>query len=268
MTKLTVGADPEFFVRKGSHYISGHNFPCGSKRSPVVTPHGHVQVDGIALEVNVRPAETRDEFIRNCRGVMSDVTNIMHEFEPTASLVTKPSVFVGNSWLKKIPRENAELGCEPDFNAWENNRVNTRPNAAVPFRTGAGHIHIGWTDGANPHSVRHMAECARIIRQMDYYIGVPSLLWDTDDRRRTLYGKAGAFRPKPYGVEYRVCSNAWLNTDKLIGWVFDRTVSAVVDLWAGKDMASRYGQWAAVLIDQNRRDWNKVHTDLAKELLV
>lgn len=267
MSKLTIGADPEFFVRRGSHYISGHVFPCGSKHLPLKTAHGHVQVDGIALEVNVKPSETRDEFISNIRSVMSDVTGIMNKYEPTAQLVTKPSIFFGSRRLSELPPENAELGCEPDFNAWENNRINKRPNAAAPIRTGAGHIHVGWTEHANPHSIKHMRECASLVRQLDYYLGMPSLLWDKDTRRRLLYGKAGAFRPKPYGVEYRVLSNAWLETDKLIGWVFDRTVAAVRDLWNGNDLSERYGQLAASVIDSNKMNWNKHHAELSRELL-
>jgi hypothetical protein len=41
--------------------------------------------------------------------------------------------------------------------------------------------------------------------------------------RRELYGKAGAFRPKPYGVEYRVLSNRWLNSEALIRWVYNQS---------------------------------------------
>lgn len=268
MANLKIGADPEFFVRKGSHYLSGHIFKCGTKRLPLATANGHVQVDGVALEVNVRPAETRDEFIKNVRGVMADVTDIMKKSEPTAQLVAKPSIFMGTSKLSMLPAENFALGCEPDFNAWENNRVNTRPNPELPIRTGAGHIHIGWTENKNPHNIKHMLECGRIVRQLDYYLGLPSLLWDGDSRRRTLYGKAGAFRPKPYGVEYRVLSNAWVTTDKLVGWVFDRTVAAVTDLWAGKDMTAKYGQAAPHFIDNNITDWRTRRRDLSREILV
>lgn len=268
MSKLKIGADPEFFVRRKAHYVPGHIFPCGTKAMPMKTTNGHVQVDGIALEVNVTPAETRDEFIRNVRGVMKDVTEIMQTKMPGAELLPKPSVYIGQSKLASLPQENYILGCEPDFNAWGGNKINPRPNPEIPIRTGAGHIHIGWTQNQNPRNIKHMLECGRIVRQLDYYLGVPSLLWDGDSRRRTLYGKAGAFRPKPYGVEYRVLSNAWVTSDNLIGWVFDRTVQAVTDLWAGKDLVARYGQAAAQIIDNDNKKWRDTWGSLAKELLV
>jgi hypothetical protein len=267
MSKLLIGADPEFFVRRKAHYVSGHIFKCGTKRRPLETPHGHVQVDGIALEVNVKPSGSREEFITNVRDVMGDVTAVMRNHAPDARLVAKPSIFFGTSKLSALPMENFILGCDPDYNAWDNNRPMERPNPEVPFRTGAGHIHIGWTQNENPRNYNHMLECARIVRQLDYYLGVPSLLWDKDTRRRTLYGRAGAFRPKSYGVEYRVLSNAWVTTDKLIGWVFDRAVAAVTDVWAGRELEKTWGQWAATIIDQQIMDWNARHTELSETLL-
>ena len=34
---------------------------------------------------------------------------------------------------------------------------------------------------------------------IDAYVGLPSILYDTDAERRKLYGKAGCFRLQPYG---------------------------------------------------------------------
>ena len=55
---------------------------------------------------------------------------------------------------------------------------------------------------------------------LDMYLGLPSLIWDRDTKRRSLYGDFGAFRPKPYGLEYRVLSNAWLAHTRTIGFVY------------------------------------------------
>jgi hypothetical protein len=71
-------------------------------------------------------------------------------------------------------------------------------------------------------------ETARAItKQMDFYLGLPSLLFDHDQERREMYGQAGAFRPKPYGVEYRVLSNRWLDSEHLMRWVFRSSLLAM-----------------------------------------
>jgi hypothetical protein len=78
-----------------------------------------------------------------------------------------------------------------------------------------------------------MVRCATLVKQLDSYLGLPSLLFDRDTLRRKMYGQAGAFRPKPYGVEYRVLSNAWLLNENRMRFVFNQTTRAVNDLIAG-----------------------------------
>jgi len=78
-----------------------------------------------------------------------------------------------------------------------------------------------------------MVRCATLVKQLDCYLGLPSVVWDRDAKRRQMYGAAGAFRPKPYGVEYRVLSNAWLLNEKRMRFVFNQTVKAVNDLISG-----------------------------------
>lgn len=55
-----------------------------------------------------------------------------------------------------------------------------------------------------------MEICAAFIKALDATVGLFMTYIDREPRRRELYGKAGAFRPKPYGVEYRTPSNAWI----------------------------------------------------------
>ena len=83
-----------------------------------------------------------------------------------------------------------------------------------------GHIHIGYD---NPE----MSTNIEIVKAMDLFLGVPSILLDTDTERRKLYGKAGAFRPKSYGVEYRTLSGFWIANDELIAWAFNNALEAL-----------------------------------------
>lgn len=229
--QILVGADPELFIKVGEgKYRSAHGVIPGTKKEPHKVRAGAVQVDGLALEFNIDPAKDENEFVGNISTVLSELRNMVPEeyefdFVPTANFHP--------AHLKKQPEEAMELGCEPDYNAYTMEE-NPRPDGTVNFRTAAGHIHIGFTEGADPSSEEHMMRCATLVKQLDVYLGVPSLFWDADRKRRSLYGKAGAFRPKSYGVEYRTLSNAWLKREDLVQYVYRQTVAAVESLRAGK----------------------------------
>lgn len=61
------------------------------------------------------------------------------------------------------------------------------------------------------------------------YIGVPSVLLDTDKKRRKLYGKAGCFRLTEYGFEYRVLSSAMMKTPDLLRKVWSGIERSVIE---------------------------------------
>jgi hypothetical protein len=141
------------------------------------------------------------------------------------TLVATPTALFDAEYFDSLPPVPKELGCTPDFNAYTK-KANMPPKTDKPFRTGAGHIHVGWGSDLDPNDYDHYRECIRLVKQLDAALFFSSLLWDADESRRTLYGKVGTFRAKPYGLEYRPLSNAWLNDPELILWVYDATVRA------------------------------------------
>ena len=50
---ITVGADPELFVKKGRSFQSAYGMIPGTKQKPKKVIKGAVQVDGMALEFNI-----------------------------------------------------------------------------------------------------------------------------------------------------------------------------------------------------------------------
>jgi len=117
------------------------------------------------------------------------------------------------------------IGCDPDYNAWTERRNPTRNGMELgPVRTAAGHVHIGVP---NPN----IAPIYRtyLARACDLMLGVPSILLEDDEEniRRQFYGAAGAYRPKPYGIEYRVLGNWWVKEDKYRKWIFNQAIRAV-----------------------------------------
>jgi hypothetical protein len=168
-------------------------------------------------------------------------------------------------YMMKLPLEARELGCEPDFNAYTHDK-NPRPNGMQPFRTGSGHVHVGWGKDLN-YDEQHIAACEALSMELDYYLGLPSLSWDKDNRRRELYGKAGTFRPKSYGVEYRVLSNAWLAEDRTMEFVFNQTKKAFVNWQKGFSLYKKYGQFAREVVDNSVADWQQMNPAVVADIL-
>ena len=256
---VLVGADPELFMKHPDtgEFISaddldgGPRIP-GTKIEPYKVPYGAVQIDGTALEFNIDPAKTVDEFLHNITAVRKTIS----EMVPGYNVVAEPVARFNPDYFKfQVPSHALELGCMPDFNGWTMD-VNPRPDPqGEPLRTASGHIHIGWTEGQDVEEQAHYLKCCQFARQLDYYLGMYSLFWDKDGTRRKLYGRAGAFRPKPYGLEYRVLSNRWLDNPELIKWVYNTTQCAMADGFDGLWAEDKYGDIAQVVIDTNDVDW-------------
>ena len=256
--EFLVGADPELFVQNlnSKAFISAHDMVPGTKYEPFKVPFGAIQVDGMALEFNIDPAKTASEFTH----AIAEVQKALRHYVPAGyNMVAEPAAVFDADYFASVPETAKELGCEPDFNAYTG-LANPRPDASTCMRTASGHVHIGWTTGADISSEEHLADCRDAVKQLDYALGIYSLLWDPDNRRRSMYGMAGAFRPKPYGVEYRVMSNRWLADPRLQAWVFNAVQHAMSDLASGRKYWVEHGEdLARSIINENKTDWHLTH---------
>ena len=99
--------------------------------------------------------------------------------------------------------------CDPDYNAWTED-INPKPSGEKTNLRSAGcHIHIGYD---NPN----VETSLQLIKLFDVYLGLASVVIDPDNKRRQLYGKAGAFRVQDWGVEYRTLSSYMYSSDMLM----------------------------------------------------
>jgi len=246
--KLLIGADPEFFVKKDGKFISAYGLIEGTKKSPQKVLGGAVQVDGMALEININPAETFEEFEGNYQSVMRHLRAMV---SPEYEFSLVPVADFDPNYIKQQPEEARALGCDPDFNAYTG-EANNPPDAAKNFRTASGHFHLGWTEDEDIKNPEHIEACQMMTIQLDAGIGLKGLVYDPDPRRRELYGKAGAYRPKPYGVEYRVLSNFWLDSVAIRQELFKDIKWSYDQLIGGMDYNKVIGQGEAQrLINQN-----------------
>lgn len=231
-----IGCDPEVFVTRDGVYQNAHGLIAGDKKYPQKVRNGAVQVDGMALEFNTTPAATEDEF----SFFVEDVYSQLRLMVPEYTVVTTPVAMFTEEFLKSQPAASLELGCDPDYNAWDG-FANERPDATRPMRTASGHIHIGWTNDVKEGDPEHEGMCRAAGKQMDFYLGLASIFYDPDTLRREMYGKAGAIRMKPYGVEYRTLSNAWLKSNSLTRWVYRSAVAGMQRLAGGEPLVEKYG---------------------------
>lgn len=219
VSNLLVGADPElFFAHKSGAYASIIGKIGGTKSMP--KPIGNncfIQEDNVAAEFNIPPAATADKFVESIKYNLSYLESRAKELGLKLA-ITASAEF--NSTELQNPAA-WEFGCEPDYNAWLLD-MNPKPKGVDPnLRSAGGHVHLATED-----------DPIQTIRAMDLHIGAQLIVVDKDTKRRQLYGKAGAFRQKPYGVEYRTPSNFWITDEKWMRWVFDQCVK--VKDWVAK----------------------------------
>lgn len=229
MSGITFGCDPELFIfdMNTGEYISPDNFIPGTKAEPYKVPGGAVQQDGMAAEFNIDPVDNFTDFNKNIKKVLNSLKLFV---PPSCTLVAKPTAVFSEKVWGETSETSKELGCSPDFNAWTG-KVNPPPDpskASSPrLRTASGHLHVGWTDEANMSDPSHVKNCLDLVKQMDWFLGPWSVTQDGDTVRRELYGKAGACRFKPYGVEYRVLSNFWVTNLEGRKQVWNRMNAAI-----------------------------------------
>ena len=218
---ILIGTDPEVFLQNSDGFIkSAIPFIPGSKAKPYfISDEGHaIQTDNILAEFCVPPVKLSesDKMYKNIQHCLNYIDNyvsgknLKHKISP-AEIV---------SFEELCDPLAKEFGCDPDFNAWTL-EMNERPSSDnEQLRTCGGHIHIGYDNSSFDQNVA-------IIKTLDLFLGVPSILLDTDTLRRELYGKAGAFRVKEYGVEYRVLSNFWIQSQEMINLIFYNILQAI-----------------------------------------
>lgn len=228
---MALGTDSEVFFTKDGKPFPAIGLVGGTKKRPKKCGVGHVQEDNVMAEFNTPPATNRKQWMTVVPKMVETVRALAKR--KGCDLLIEPSAMFEQELLTH--RQAQEVGCEPDFNAWtlqENERID--PIHLGNMRTAGGHVHLSWR---NPD--RHPMYRIQVVRALDIYLGLPSVLLDHDQMRRNHYGQLGAFRPKKYGVEYRTLSNFWLKSPAYTQWVWDSTTYAMSNLRRVTDYISR-----------------------------
>jgi hypothetical protein len=261
MPKVTlqkIGADVEVFLldADGEPFPSVQFFP-GTKSSPSKIPSVegfYIQEDNVMPEYNIPPEDGAGAFANNIAWMTSWIKTNSFKKKAGTSICVIPSMIFKPEQLKSEQAQT--FGCEPDFCAWTRS-VNRLPENRDPLlRTAGGHLHLSYsidsTSKAEDHP-EHIAVAEDLIKLQDLFLGVPSVLIDSDSRRRTLYGKAGAFRPKHYGHEYRVLSNFWTCSKEKSRWAFEQSKIALDAYNNGMRISDRMGKFIQTAINTSNK---------------
>jgi len=220
-----IGSDMEVFV-KDIHTeditpIIG--YLGGTKYDPKeIEPGFFVQEDNVAAEYNIPPCNNKEEFVNNLFKGLNIVEKLVAESDLTISYKEthefKPYELTDPKAL--------EIGCEPDYNAWTN-KINKKVQGhETNIRTCGGHIHISFKEIDQLNTPKTEKFIINFCKALDLFLAVPLLAYESDSNRRQLYGKAGSYRNKVYGFEYRTLSNVFLKDRKLAEFVYDGIFNA------------------------------------------
>lgn len=241
-----IGADPELFLANGDEIISAEGIIGGTKNKPkFISENGHaIQEDNVMIEFNIPPCEEPQGFVTEINFVKDYLDQLVRLYD--YNLNFSASAYLDEKFLKTP--QALQFGCEPDLNVYLK-EINEAPQAGGNLRTCGGHIHIGYDNPTQETS-------EMIVYAMDIMLGLESLSLDKDTERRKMYGNAGCFRFKDYGVEYRTLSNFWIQNDELINWTFNKTQEAIELVNSGliNELVKEFGKDIKNVIDNNNKE--------------
>lgn len=225
LKNITIGCDPEMFIidtANSNSVVSSIGIIPGEKgnawRAPDMPKGFGIEIDNILAEFNIPPVKDEESFVKNINYMKDYISKFVKKVNPSYDILCTASMHVPEDQLQSP--EAKLFGCSVDYNAYTE-KVNPKPNGtSTNLRSAGFHIHIGYH---NPNSLVSLM----LVKALDITLGLPSVLLDKDCERRALYGKAGAFRITPYGLEYRVLSSFMYSTDELIRFIYRGAMEAL-----------------------------------------
>ena len=255
INNITIGADPELFIinEKTNKVVSSIGMIPGEKGNPYVgedMPEGFgLETDNILAEFNIPPVTNKSAFINNIEYMKGYINRFVKNINSDLGILCSASEIVDEDQLKS--KQAQRFGCDPDYNAYTE-EVNPKPEGAkTNIRSCGFHIHIGYANNNIDTSLK-------LVKYLDLYLGVPSVLKDKDKRRRSLYGKAGCFRLTSYGVEYRVLSSKLMEDISSLEFVWNQVIKAISAYNDCRDLSDSFDVIDAI---------NNSNTELAMHLI-
>ncbi len=230
--QLTIGSDPEWFVRnkKTGKIVSSIPLIKNTKHNPINLGDGFTfYTDNVAVEGTIPPAESKEEFIKNLEMLKNKINERLAKHN--CEVVPIASNLFAKDQLRD-PGAN-EIGCNPFFLS-HSLEMAEPPRLPDGYRSSGFHWHIGRKNYKKLREDEFLIDPmskAKVINYCDYFVGIASVLFDNSKEsisRKSIYTQtSGSHRPTPYGAEYRPLSSNCMRSKELIGLIYDLTLMAV-----------------------------------------
>jgi len=217
---MKIGADPEFFIVDSyKKIINAAKVVKNTNSKPLSKADLKIYHDNVLVEFSFDPVFSEIDFVNKIGFGINSISDFINPYKISTQAFAELDE-------DELTQENARVvGCNPDLCAYTlaQNELPKNFFTKTNFRTSGGHIHIG---GVGNDLVLHPFMKPIFVYMLDLFLGIPSVLMDngTDTmKRRTMFGKAGCHRDKPYGIEYRVLSPFWLRNPATVSLVYRLT---------------------------------------------
>lgn len=230
INNISIGADPELFIvnSKNNKVISAIGIIPGEKGNPYRAddmPDGFgLEIDNILAEFNIPPCFCKEDFVRSIEYMKDYIDKFVKKINSDLTISCSASRIVTKDQLNSP--EALLFGCSPDYNVYTESENPKPEGESTNIRSAGFHIHLGYAN-------HNITTSLSLVKYLDIYVGLPSIIRDRDKRRRSLYGKAGSFRLTDYGVEWRVLSSAMMKDTETIAFVYDQIIKAIMAYNAG-----------------------------------
>jgi len=222
---FTIGSDFEYMAERNGALFNVEGLIGGSKSNPLFIDEegSNIQEDNVLAEAATSVCYNKQQFIDAVRGM----SRILHDTlaRHNVKIVARCAASYPEDQLQSVQAKT--FGCDKSYNAYTEVEEDS-PNNDTSLRVAGGHVHVGLQDYADD-----LGLMVELVKAMDVYLAVPLMMNTTaaereqEVMRREQYGRAGSFRIKEYGIEYRTLSSAWTFDDNLIAFVYEATANAV-----------------------------------------
>jgi hypothetical protein len=169
------------------------------------------------VEFNIPPVDNADDFVEFIRYSMTTLRSMISNHLEFSYL---PSAEFEEIYTST--EQGSESGCKPDNNVWHDDE--RKPNLEYTnIRVAGSHLHLSYLEPNEKTSLNFvkMFEVYGTIPTLKYEEKLPAIF------RRELYGSAGSYRIKPYGIEYRTLSSFWLQSEDMIRLIYDKVAESI-----------------------------------------